>query len=34
MTQLLGRGIVKATSVALLTAITNDVLAHAAALIA
>ena len=34
MTQLLVRGIVKTTSVALLTAITHDVLAPAAALIA
>ena len=33
MTQLLVRGIEKATSVALLTAITHDVLAHAAALL-
>ena len=34
MTQFLVRGIAKATSVALLTAITHDVLAHAAALLA
>lgn len=34
MTQLLVRGIAKATNVALLTAITHDVLAHAAALLA
>ena len=34
MTQLLVRGIAKATSVALLTAITHDVLTHAAALLA
>ena len=34
MTQLLVRGIVKATSVALLTAITHDVLTHAATLLA
>ena len=34
MTQLLVRGIAKATSVALLTAITHDVLAHAATLLA
>lgn len=33
MTQLLVRGIEKATSVALLTAITHDVLAHAVALL-